>query len=262
MDLFFGGKLEQLLEENKMFNQTRKKQAYMPNMVYGWIVNPSFIIRRHIYLEIHKLINSQSFSSQSVILDYGCGSSPYKPLFGANKYIRLDISDGSHDHSDEEIDIFFDGKIIPLDDNSVDFVIMTEVIEHLFEPAEALLEIARVLKPDGKILITAPFCWEEHEIPFDYARYTSYGLTKLLKDASFLPIINIKTGNYIDVIGQLFSTAIYNFFKSNVLRRIVHLTIRAFITILFYSAARLAPIKQVDAQRMYLNNIILSKISK
>jgi len=245
-----------------MHKSQREIQAYMPNLIFGWIVNPSFIIRRHIYLGIIDIINRQNLSSSNVVLDYGCGSSPYKSLFGAKKYIRMDIREGSHDHSNEEIDIFFDGKIIPLNDNSVDLVVMTEVIEHLFEPAEALIEIARVLKHDGKLLITAPFCWEEHEIPYDYARYTSYGMAKLLKDASFQPIENLKTGNYIDVIGQLISTSLYNFFLSKTLRRLIHLTARAGITILFYLAARLVKIKEVKANKMYLNNIFLAKVLK
>ena len=46
------------------------------------------------------------------------------------------------------------GSCIEQRDASVDFVIFTEVVEHLYNPAHILKEIARVLKPGGRIYLT------------------------------------------------------------------------------------------------------------
>ena len=60
-------------------------------------------------------------------------------------------------------------------------MLCNQVLEHVFNPDEFLLKINRVLKNDGKLLLTVPFVWDEHEQPFDYARYSSFGLKALIE---------------------------------------------------------------------------------
>ena len=55
-----------------------------------------------------------------------------------------------------------------------------QVLEHVFNPDDFVREIARVLKPGGALLLTVPFVWNEHEQPYDYARYSSFGLRAFL----------------------------------------------------------------------------------
>jgi SAM-dependent methyltransferase len=68
-------------------------------------------------------------------------------------------------------------------DEWYDYVLFTQVIEHLPEPANVLEELRRLLTPGGKILITGPLFYEEHEQPYDFYRYTQFGFRHLIEKA-------------------------------------------------------------------------------
>ena len=137
------------------------------------------------------------------LLDFGCGSKPYRSLFNVEEYIGLDFEKTGHDHSNEQIDVFYDGKTIPFNDEYFDSVLCSEVAEHLFDLPAALSEMNRVLKSGGKLLLTCPFVWGEHEEPYDYARYTQFGLKDLLEKSGFRILVYEKKGNFIEAITQM-----------------------------------------------------------
>ena len=84
-------------------------------------------------------------------MDFGCGSKPYESLFvNAKKYIGIDVEVSGHNHKDSKVDVFYDGKTLPFADKSFDAVVCFEVLEHIFNPDEAITEIRRVLKGDGE----------------------------------------------------------------------------------------------------------------
>lgn len=75
-----------------------------------------------------------------------------------------------------------DAYQLPFGEGTFDVVVCAEVIEHMREPARALEEVRRVLKPGGKLLLTTPFAFPIHYAPTDYYRFTRFGLTHLLRD--------------------------------------------------------------------------------
>lgn len=136
-------------------------------------------------------------------MDFGCGSKPYESLFlNASSYIGVDIEVSGHSHLNEKIDVFYDGKTVPFPDNNFDNVFCSEVMEHVFNPDESLREINRVLKPGGKLLLTCPFVWAEHEAPYDYARYSSFGIKHLLERNGFKVLQQKKEGHFTEVVIQ------------------------------------------------------------
>ena len=136
-------------------------------------------------------------------MDFGSGSKPYRSLFKVEEYVAVDFYNEGHPHDNEQIDIFYDGKQLPFSDSHFDSVLCSEVFEHIFNLEEILKEINRVMKPEGKILITCPFSWNEHEVPHDFARYTQFALHDILKRNGFQIINFQKTGNFITTITQL-----------------------------------------------------------
>lgn len=150
-----------------------------------------------------RAISRHAGSLTGRLLDFGCGSKPYQSLFRVHSYTGLDFEKTGHDHSNEQIDVFYDGKTIPFGDGHFDSVLCSEVAEHLFDLPAALKEMHRVLKPGGKLLLTCPFVWGEHEAPYDYARYTRFALKDILEKAGFTIRVYEKEGHFQEAIMQM-----------------------------------------------------------
>jgi len=178
-----------------------RRQAFLPSP-WAIIVNPVYLIRRGLF----KTIGRVAPTLTGDVLDFGCGSKPYEPLFtGAARYVGVDLAVSGHDHQDSKVDVFYDGRTLPFADASFDAVVSFEVFEHVFNLPDVLREIRRVLKPGGRLLASLPFAWDEHEVPYDFARYTSFGIRHVLEQAGFAVERVDKTTSYVRAVGQMFS---------------------------------------------------------
>lgn len=117
------------------------------------------------------------------LLDVGCGSKPYEPILGprVRSYVGLDHPETQQDR--ERVDVWGDAQDLPFGAASFDTVVSFHVLEHTESPERVMAEVARVLRPGGRVLIAMPFLWGIHEAPRDFVRLTSYGLERLLSDA-------------------------------------------------------------------------------
>ncbi len=156
-----------------------RKQQFAPTFL-GVFLNPFYLARRELRREIEKA----STALQSPLLDIGCGSKPYRDLFSFDGYIGVDIASETT-KAQMRADVFYDGRRFPFRDGQFNSVLCNQVLEHVFTPDEFIREIRRVLAPGGRLLLTVPFVWDEHEQPFDYARYSSFGLKNLLERHQF-----------------------------------------------------------------------------
>lgn len=136
------------------------------------------------------------------LLDVGCGSEPYRSLFTVDAYIGLDI-DTEASRQKGIADHLYDGTAFPFANESFDSVLCNQVLEHVFNPDAFLSEIARILKPGGRLLLTVPFVWDEHEQPYDYARYSSFGLRALLEKQGLTVVRHKKLGADPSILFQL-----------------------------------------------------------
>jgi SAM-dependent methyltransferase len=89
----------------------------------------------------------------------------------------------------------------PLPANTYDFVVMAEVLEHLHSPHKGLENIYGALKPGGKLILTTPFILPIHDRPYDYFRFTKYGLKLLLR--SFRDVNVAERNSYYEAIDVL-----------------------------------------------------------
>lgn len=234
----------------KKINDLVSKNDFEPSFL-GLFTNPFFIARRGLL----KVIKNLGKRITGKTLDVGCGTKPYEKYFNSTEYIGLEI-ETTINRDLKRADYFYDGKKFPFNDSSFDSVVTNQVLEHVFNPDGFLSEIGRVLKDDGKLLLTVPFVWDEHEQPYDYARYSSFGLKSLLEKNGFEIIVNQKSIDDFRVIIQLLNAYFYKKTYSNVLlRQITKLFLCSSITILGSAIASLLP-KNED---LYLDNVILAK---
>jgi SAM-dependent methyltransferase len=131
----------------------------------------------------------------SDVLDVGAGRAPYKQYFEEHNYMTQDIKD-----YEGNIDVISNIYNIPLMDKSQDFIICTQVMEHLNNPDEAFKEFNRLLRIGGKVLLTVPLMTGEHEKPNDYYRYTQYALKELGERNGFkIMMIRAQGGLFITI---------------------------------------------------------------
>lgn len=182
-----------LLRENP--NQIMFRTGFL-----GLLINPSYLIRAALY----KAVSVAAVNMKGYILDFGCGSKPYAHLFvEADSYTGIDIEISGHDHQASQVDVFFDGANIPFPDEHFDGVVSFETLEHVFDIDHVAQEFHRVLKKDGQLLITIPFAWPEHEQPYDFGRYTCFGITTILAKHGFEIKQIQKTGGFFLAVSQL-----------------------------------------------------------
>lgn len=179
---------------------TRRKKPTVP------FYYPDWLILREMALQIRRWL---SWVGTGKLLDIGCGEKPYetyKPK-SVTEWVGFDVP------SNPTADVHGYAGLLPFPNASFETLICTEVLEHLPEPAAALAEMARVLKSEGHLILTCPLYFPLHEEPYDFFRYTPYGLRHLF-EAAGLEIIDIRplaTG--LRLVGTAINTCLNDFGK-------------------------------------------------
>ena len=123
------------------------------------------------------------------LLDVGCGDKPYEYLFRSHvtEYLGIEhegtFPATSASDGERKPDFLYDGRRLPFEDCSFDTVLSVQVLEHTPHPALLVREMARVLKDDGVLILSAPFQFRLHEEPHDYFRFSPHGLHALCAEA-------------------------------------------------------------------------------
>lgn len=220
------------------------------------LIHPYYFIRHGIKDNIYKYAGYIT----GKVLDFGCGSKPYKSFFSFTEYVGVDFENEGHPHVNEQIDVFYDGKTLPFSNEYFDSILCSEVFEHVFNLDEIIKELNRVLKKDGTILITCPFVWNEHEVPFDYARYTKFALENMLRKGGFELIEFSKAGNFVTAITQLICLYSFNCYKGFwrsffLLRWFYKFSFFLLPNIIGILFNKILPLNQT----LYLNNVLIAR---
>lgn len=139
-------------------------------------------VLKRLYKSLQIIADKYIDKKVDVILDYGCGSMPYKNLFlpRASKYIGVDIG------RNKKADILVkENQKIPLKDGSVDIVISTQVLEHVGSVDFYLKQCHRLLKRNGFLILSTHGIWPYHLYPGDYHRWTKEGLAREIEKTEF-----------------------------------------------------------------------------
>lgn len=179
------------------------RQRFCPGP-FGIFVNPFYLGRHALADTIRPIAATMS----GTVLDIGCGTKPYRRYFSVKTYIGIEIDDRElslHVAPDQ----LYDGQTLPFADATFDNVVSFQVLEHVFDPDRFMSEAFRVLKPDGRLLLSVPLLGEEHEKPHDYGRYTSFGLRYLLAKHGFSVVVLHRSCLAPAAFFQLFVTYVF-----------------------------------------------------
>jgi SAM-dependent methyltransferase len=135
------------------------------------------------YLHLSDLLAAlENFRSNGeiVILDYGCGGSPYRSLFPNAEYKRADFGE----MNDLDYVIGNDSRLDE-SDAKFDLILSTQVAEHVSDPNTYFAESFRLLKVGGQLICTTHGTYPDHGCPYDFQRWTADGLIRDLRIAGF-----------------------------------------------------------------------------
>lgn len=131
------------------------------------------------------------------VLDYGAGTQKYRKL------IEAAIPDGAYKAFDVAavpgIDFVGDVHDSKLEADRFDTVICNQVLEHTEDPAQVVIEMARICKTGGNLILSVPFMIGFHPCPQDFYRFTHQGVEQLCKE-HFEPIYLTAYGGLAQIL--------------------------------------------------------------
>ncbi|MBL8101919.1 MAG: class I SAM-dependent methyltransferase [Anaerolineales bacterium] len=171
--------------------------SYIPPRSKFWKVE-GYVTYRRLWLDF--CLSAFADEMRGAVLDLGGkrenkrgAFQPPEKLARSWQYINLDWE--THPN------IFADVARIPLQAESVDCILCTEVLEHLPDPQTCVDEIQRLLRNDGLVFVSTPFFYPVHADPYDFQRFTEDGLRHLFRE--FKSVEVYRMGGYAGVLGLL-----------------------------------------------------------
>ena len=145
-----------------------------------------------------------------IVLEIGAGKDYLREEFNGlyKEWISLD-----YDLRSETIDLRGDGQFLPFRDGIFNTIVSIDVLEHVPDPEKFVSEIYRVTQPNGLIILSTPFFFWHHEEPYDFFRFSKYGIRKIFERNNFEVIDVIPTAGVVSTLGFLFSVLITKLFQ-------------------------------------------------
>lgn len=128
---------------------------------------------------------SKTIKPTDRILDAGAGTCPYKKYFSHAHYESTDFKNIFVKDPTIKHNFICSIDNIPKPDNYYDVIINTQVLEHVEFPQKVMNEFYRILKPGGKLFLTAPQGWGVHGSPYHFYNFTNFGLKSLFINSGF-----------------------------------------------------------------------------
>lgn len=156
-----------------------------------------YSLRRY-YIDEFFLRQARNFHSEEMILDIGGNKTRKRGRFNIDCY----SNNVTYTNIDQQkgVDVLADAGALPFQDSSFDIVICAEILEHIYDPSKVISEALRILRPNGRLLITVPFLFRIHPDPCDYGRYTNFYWQRLLVDIGFAKLSIKQQGEFWSVL--------------------------------------------------------------
>ncbi len=214
------------------------------------IFNPNYTL-------FNEIVNFlKRFSKSETILDYGAGNMPYRTLFKSNKYYSVDIEQ----NEDSSIDLVIEpNQKMPVNDK-YDLVLLLDVLEHTEEPYKVLIDLHSKISKDGTLLLSIPFMYREHEMPYDFARYSSSGIKVILEKCGYENIIINKVGNRYYTLYSLWNESLI--FNGEINRNIFGKIIRRLFSLMIVPILNLSLFKFKNRNDVSIYHHLLVECTK
>ncbi len=225
--------------------------SHRPGLM-GVVFNPFYLARRALW----RAVGAAARELHGQLLDVGCGSKPYRDFFTVDRYVGLDI-DTPRTREQGAADHFYDGHSFPFDNESFDSVLCNQVLEHVFQPDDFMREMHRVLRPQGRVLLTVPFIWDEHEQPHDFARYSSFGLRALFERNGFRILRQSKLLCDASLFCQLMNAYVFKTMRTrnSLINAIITILVSAPLTMLGLLLPHILP----RNEDLFLDQVVLAE---
>jgi len=151
------------------------------------------------------------------VFDVGCGERPYAEFFKPRiaRYWGLEYPPVADNLNPDVwnrpemlrtvVDVWGDAQRLPFADATFDTVLAAEMLEHIPDPNACVAEIARVIKPGGRFLLTVPLVAPLHQWPFDFYRFTPKGIEAIVQRNGFEVERVTPRGNFASATGATIS---------------------------------------------------------
>lgn len=188
-------------------------KKYIPEKIGFW--KKDYVTYRRLWLD--SCLNAFSSEIHGLVIDLGGKRENKRGSFQPPEhqtqgwwYLNLD--------TDANPNVFSDVTQTPLSKQSVDYIICTEVLEHLPDPQACVDEIHRLLHNDGVALVSVPFFYPVHADPYDFQRFTEDGLRRLFR--GFKSVEVYRMGGYPGTLGLILELGIAGITGNTILKRI------------------------------------------
>jgi ubiquinone/menaquinone biosynthesis C-methylase UbiE len=138
--------------------------------------------------DIHACIQDIAPQLHGRLLDIGCGQKQQVFFQYVREYIGLDHEDAlkvNRTTENAQVDVYGDAMDLPFGKNTFDSVCAISLLEHVPDPWKVINEAHRVLKKGGTFALIAPFMYRLHLAPYDYFRFSEYGMRYMLESEGF-----------------------------------------------------------------------------
>ena len=140
--------------------------------------------------------------SRSIVIDAGAGECRFAKDFHQHCYVGVDFARGEEAWDYSQLNLVGDLKALPIRSGCADVALSTQVLEHVPNPDQVIQEIGRILRPGGRLYLSAPQGWGEHQQPYDFYRFTRFSLQQLLHQAGFTGLDIRPMGGYFHYLGH------------------------------------------------------------
>ncbi len=145
------------------------------------------------------------------LIDLGCGKVPLYQVYKDHIINNVCVDWENTFHKNPFIDQSCNlNERLPFRNQQFDTILLSDVLEHIAEPGKLWLEMARILKPGGKLILNVPFYYKIHEMPHDYYRYTEFALRRFAENSGFSIVLLKSMGGIPEIMTDLSAKMIVN----------------------------------------------------